>query len=661
MRLQKIDVEHFRLLDSVSVNLDETKETTVLVGPNNSGKTSMAEALALFAAGTPTDFTIADFSITTHGQFAAFGAHAVANAPDAAGYPPLPAMTMKLQFKYEEIAPDLIVAKPLMMDFDETSYLIGVKIEFAAKDPVQVAAAFKERQAKGDISFVDFLAERLGEFYALSVYKYAPVNGASELLKDRAILDRLLRIDFLPAQRHMEDQESAQATRLSRLLNTHYERRYKKAEPEGYESLELAVREQSVDLTDKYREAFKDLQDSLQTFGYPQTPNLTIRAELSASALFKDNTRVYYAAELEAVGDAPPALYELPERSNGLGFKNLIYMVLQLKAFRDDMENGEGPRPRVHLIIVEEPEAHLHPQMQAVFIDKAGKFLNAGDATDAQLILTTHSSHIVANCGFSPVRYFRRKGPRAVVKDLLLFQQQQQQQGPQAVAALNFLAQYLTLSRCDLFFCDKAILIEGTVERLLLPKMMELAKAAGIGDLTSTYLAIVEVGGAYAHLFKELVHFIEVPTLVITDLDSIGQDRKKCRVAVGVSTSNATLKSWRPGKTPLADLLTATDADKTDKAVRIAYQVTEGGALPCARSFEEAFIYANAGWLVAQKASLIGSGDCLDGGTAEELRNNAFDIVVPKVDFALDLFVNAGWKTPKYIADGLRWLAEQKT
>lgn len=242
-----------------------------------------------------------------------------------------------------------------------------------------------------------------------------------------------------------------------------------------------------------------------------------------------------------------------------------------------------------------------------------------------------------------------------------LFQQAQKQLGPSAEAALKFLAQYLTLSRCDLFFCDKAILIEGAVERLLLPKMIEKAAAAGAGDLTSTYLAVVEVGGAYAHLFKELLHFIEVPTLVVTDLDSIGANKKKCKVADGVSTSNATLRSWKPGKTALGELLGATDDQKTDKVARIAYQVSEGGLLPCARSFEEAFIYANADWLLQEKAKLIGSGDCLEGDTAEALRNNAFGIVVPKVDFALDLFVNPGWNTPKYIADGLKWLAEQKS
>src|SRR5690606_40048332 len=87
----------------------------------------------------------------------------------------------------------------------------------------------------------------------------------------------------------------------------------------------------------------------------------------------------------------------------------------------------------------------------------------------------------------------------------------------------TFLHQYMTLTRCDLFFSDKAVLIEGTTERLLLPRMIrlldkDLAKGKQLG---SQYLSIVEVGGAYAHIFFGLVNLLELRTLVITDLDSV--------------------------------------------------------------------------------------------------------------------------------------------
>jgi putative ATP-dependent endonuclease of OLD family len=67
----------------------------------------------------------------------------------------------------------------------------------------------------------------------------------------------------------------------------------------------------------------------------------------------------------------------------------------------------------------------------------------------------------------------------------------------------------MTLTRCDLLFADKAILIEGTSERLLLPKMIEkvdevLSKTNKLG---SQYISVVEVGGAYAHIFFKLLDF----------------------------------------------------------------------------------------------------------------------------------------------------------
>jgi putative ATP-dependent endonuclease of the OLD family len=67
-----------------------------------------------------------------------------------------------------------------------------------------------------------------------------------------------------------------------------------------------------------------------------------------------------------------------------------------------------------------------------------------------------------------------------------------------------------------MFFADKIILIEGTVERLLLPKMITRCAPS----LQHKYISIVEVGGAYALKFKDLLAFLGVRTLVITDLDS---------------------------------------------------------------------------------------------------------------------------------------------
>ena len=62
----------------------------------------------------------------------------------------------------------------------------------------------------------------------------------------------------------------------------------------------------------------------------------------------------------------------------------------------------------------------------------------------------------------------------------------------------------MTLTRCDLLFADKAVLIEGTTERLLFPAMARKVDAlapAGSPQLASQYVSVIEVGGAYARLY----------------------------------------------------------------------------------------------------------------------------------------------------------------
>ena len=246
---------------------------------------------------------------------------------------------MELYLQYDDTPDDLNVADLLLMDLDETSSDVRFRIELQPILIDELASTFKAFHEKNSKSTLrEFLASRLPHYYELRYFKVAKDGGVQLIPSDEAgrLMRRLIRVDFLPAQRHMEDQEgSQQATKLSRLLNIHYEHRYKTTQPDGYEALEIVLREQAEALTIKYEDAFAELKEALQAFGYPETPDLGIRAELSASAIFKDNTRVFYSAELEPVAGEDPLSYELPERYNGLGFKNLIYMVLQLKAFRD--------------------------------------------------------------------------------------------------------------------------------------------------------------------------------------------------------------------------------------------------------------------------------------------------------------------------------------
>lgn len=678
MKLSEITIKNFRLLQDARMRLDTTGMTTILVGPNNSGKTSAIEVLLAFLQWPQRQLSLNDFSLGCRNAFAKFeqqvlaqpapamGAAADGPALDKQALPELPVLSLRLTFDYDDTGPDLAVAGELLMDLEDDVSSVTVEIRFAPEDPEKLAQAYVEDRDT-DQTFADYLAATLHDHYKLDLYKVSPDATLFEKLSDRKILQHLVRVDVVSAQRHIDDrEEGGKATRLSTLLHTHYERRYKVDAPADFKALEKTLREQSAALGPQYVKAFDGLMKGLAKFGYPESPKLTVRAELSADGLFKDSTRVYYATEIPpqplhvAAADAHPTeTFDLPERYNGLGFKNLIYIVLRLKSFREDVESDPEYRPRVHLVVVEEPEVHMHPQMQAVFVQKVSEFLAPADGeAGVQLLLTTHSSHMAANCGFAPVRYFRRKKGSVEIKDLLAFETSATSEPEKD--AMEFLRKYLTTTRSDMFFADKLVFIEGQVERMLLPRLIAALQPALRENLTSTYLCTVEVGGAYAHIFRKLIEFLELPALVITDLDAIdGTTKKKARVDKGHASSNATLKQWLPGTSDLPKLLAATPAEKTAGLVRIAYQVPEAAGQPCARSFEEAFVYANAAWLLANKAKLLATGDRFTHPDEAALVASAYDLEPPKVDFALDLLANEGWATPRYIQEGLEWLATQ--
>jgi hypothetical protein len=200
-------------------------------------------------------------------------------------------------------------------------------------------------------------------------------------------------------------------------------------------------------------------------------------------------------------------------------------------------------------------------------------------------------------------------------------------------------------------------LIEGTTERLLLPKiirMIDESQAEG-KKLGSQYISTMEVGGAYAHIFFDLLEFLELRALVVTDIDTVAKDAKghnsACQVMDGEKTSNACIKSWFSNKdiTP-SELLAADSSAKIVGKRRLAYQIPEEKDGPCGRSFEDAFMLANTELFT------------FAGPSTKERETQAWEEAkgVKKSKFALDYALTEdNWNIPRYISEGLVWLAEE--
>jgi predicted ATP-dependent endonuclease of OLD family len=744
LHLHSYRLRNFRRLKDAHIELAD--DISIFVGSNNSGKTSATQAIHAFVSGGRDRFSLYDFSSSCWKDFdEAGGINLAEPIPDRLSLP-----SIELDLWFEVAAPDLYLVIPLLPSTAWEGTMVGIRVSLTARNPINLIKNYQEAKTKGTEqaaklqpgsqyvpwprSMTDYLQRELKSEYELRYFildrtqfdenfreigNYVPEELGGEP-GGGTILKSLIHIDSLGAQRHLADpnpEAGGRSEDLSKRLSRFYKRNLDQRQDDHTALKALFESEQA--LNTHLDGVFKPMLDRLAKLGYPgiSNPRLKIMSALDPAHVMSQDARVHYQ-----IGDGED-IVTLPDSYNGLGFKNLIYMVVEIldaQARWLSMDN----RPPLHLIFVEEPEAHLHAQLQQVFIRNVLELLNIegddGSIFSSQMVITTHSPHILYERGFKPIRYFRRKkvGNEQLTEVLNLSAFYEAQPDDR-----DFLERYLKLTHCDLFFSDAAILVEGNVERLLLPIMIrKVAKT-----LRSACLCILEVGGAFGHRFQSLIEFLGLTTLIVTDIDSValvppdaddpvddeeveefevpadegegtalhdqddGQDPVGEPVAVlrkkkygkaclpnepGAATSNQTLIKWLPGKLTIEDLRNASEADKTHELedgakVRVAYQteraVTWNGSTQnlCGRTLEEDFGLENPEWSQAaarKPLGLIVKGGAADPsalakGLHQKVSRKNFD----KTKFALGVLTENedAWHVPAYIREGLVWLKDE--
>ena len=369
-------------------------------------------------------------------------------------------------------------------------------------------------------------------------------------------------------------------------------------------------------------------------------------------------------------------------------------MSFKLMSFRDSWVNGDRRKaddeevyaiPPIHLVLIEEPEAHLHVQVQQVFIKNAYDILrnnsllkNKSDFC-TQMIVSTHSSSIALECDFANLRYFRRIKSKEGLPISVVINLSNVFGAPNQTT--RFVARYLKTTHCDLFFADAAILIEGAGERIFLPYFLSKYEV-----LDDAYISILEIGGRYAHYLKPLIDTLGVSCLVITDLDSAHGSRSASVLperGKGYFSSNPTIKNWVINNNDLDYLLDLSFDSKVesnphinDAKTRVAYQTpikvvfsdrTEHEFIPT--TFEDSLAYSN---FESFKTMKMGTGlikkfkNAFKTENADQIAIDIYKAVesanAKKTEFALDMIYNKDPQSitiPVYIADALKWLEKE--
>lgn len=658
MHINKIEIKNFRILKEVQISLEE--RTTVIVGRNNSGKTSLTEIFRRFLSENSPRFSLENFTLSEHEKFWNAFLYMDEGKEDHVIREALPFIEMKLNISYDVTAMDLGPLSDFIIDLNPDCSEVVAIIRYQLKDG-KIPSLFESIPyvSDGDIvlqkkNFFRLMKERVPQYFSTSLIAVDPNDETNQRSLDTSNIQSLFQAGFIDAQRGLDNTSHKESDILGKVL----ERLFINASSENAElndqtiakELESAVQHIQQKIDTDFNLNLNTFLPSLAIFGYPGISDNPLHTEtlLDVHRLLQDHTKVRYSG---ANG------ISLPESYNGLGTRNLIYILLQLLEFFKSYQSKKTA-PSMHLIFIEEPEAHLHPQMQEVFIRKLDEIsdyfainFNNNQSWPVQFIVTTHSTHIANEAPFETIRYFMstKNGEQHTrIKDL-----RNGLSGASRDADIDFLHKYLTLTRCDLFFADKAMLIEGASERLLMSKMIEKIDADQTSEmkLSSQYISVVEVGGAYAHRFFEFLNFLELRTLIITDLDSVdGSNGSKCKVAEGTHTSNSCIKTWFNDTTiSPASLIAKPDAEKINGFLSIAYQVPESNRDACGRSFEDAFMLTNVALFDIQGITDLEKAD----DVWEKAKN------VGKTDFALKYAIDeTTWKIPRYLKEGLQWLAE---
>ncbi len=695
MIIEKICVENFRKISKM-VEMDLNYET-LIVGKNNTAKTSIFEVVNKFLTkGGSFRFEDFNYSLVTEKKLMSLYKRYQEALEERKSdiINEFPFIELDIHISIDSTA-NLARIRDLIYEFDNNQHII-IKCIYSLNSINKLISDFDKYNQKLDkeklLTFYEFFKRNFKNYFSKKYYSTKKETEYLNELSDNFIYS-LFNIHTISAQRDVDDTSDKEKLTLSNAIWKFYEKKMKQ------ESLD-------IDNEDIFKEAISDIKDELNknynSYFETLVSNLNskvvnddkqrkveIVSDFDIENILKKNSKIRYSIDGEL---------SVSESYNGLGYSNLLYIFIQIEAYKYELLSNDAP---FNILFIEEPESHLHPQMQSVFLKKISDALP--DTEDVYKIITTHSSYILQSANIESIRYFLNNDNDLEIKSLSTFIKSNNYSNLKEI-----IQKYFTINTCDMFFADKVILIEGIAERILMPTFFKILDNESDNKIGTQHITVFEVGGTYAYIFQDLLRFLSIKNLTITDIDSV-TGRYNNSVVCDISrestentkdtpflikTINGNITNWFvPKKTPLfikniiENYIPLKERLKKEIIVRddgseeytinsnslITFQLPLNDEKKWGRTLEEQLIIENSQWIkdnllnLKSLQSAIKSAKNTDGSnlnlipediTKEQLEQYHYEFVkeIEKSDFAIELSTISGWKIPTYIKEGLEWL-----
>jgi putative ATP-dependent endonuclease of OLD family len=488
--VQSVRLANFRGIAECSLDLEP--DLTVLVGRNNAGKSRILRALAIALAAVPPerdDLTVGGADEATIDVF-------LAPLAPAGG---------------DETFPDRVARR------------LAIGVQFISESPV--------RERFGWRTHIRRSAEGFGvrSDYSILVFDDTSHSWVDQPSRTASHDQRsLVEADLVETRRDLVEELNRRGSAVRRVLDD------LEVSPDLREDLESELGQLSTRIVgasgslEAVRAALKALQNAVDAVGTPSLQPLPLRLEELARSV---------SIDLDTGSGS------LPMRFHGAGARSLASLQIQSVLY-DRRLGRDGVALRPHPVsLIEEPEAHLHPQAQF-------ELPNLLDRIRGQVIVSTHSAHLATVCDPRSLRLLRDRGDSVEIIDLRPADSDEDASERARRPSLHIeemekLRRLVERPFGELLFASAVVVGDGATERALVPPL-----ARHRLGVRAHGLCVVDPGSMASDHATAVVKFaklVGIPWILFADTDEQGR-RAVQRLIDDLGDGDTGHVVWVPGE-----------------------------------------------------------------------------------------------------------------